>query len=184
MLNVLWYLLTTVEVMCTLLLVVVILAQRTKSQGMGMAFGAQMGENLFGAQMGNVLTRTTVVLGLVFLINTTFLALIAARMRPGSVADSIKSTPAASAVVPQAGQPIPAAPGQAPAMPSAAMPAETAVPAPAPEVEPAAAGTPAAAPMIDLSKPAAAPAAAPVAEVAPAAPVAEPGSGVTPPANP
>jgi protein translocase SecG subunit len=43
---------------------------------MGMAFGAGVGESLFGAQVGNVLTRITIILGIVFLVNTTLLGLL------------------------------------------------------------------------------------------------------------
>ena len=56
------YILVFVEVVCSLLLVGVILVQRTKSQGLGMALGGQMGEALFGARMGNVMTKVTVIL--------------------------------------------------------------------------------------------------------------------------
>lgn len=67
--------LVAVEVISAILLIAVILIQRTKSQGLGLAFGTGMGESLFGAQMGNVITRITVVLAIVFLVNTTLLAL-------------------------------------------------------------------------------------------------------------
>lgn len=79
-----------IEVLSAFLLVVLILMQKSKSQGMGLAFGGSMGESLFGAQMGNVLTKATVILAAVFMINTTLLAMIG----PGgggstSIADSI-----------------------------------------------------------------------------------------------
>lgn len=79
MLAVLKYLLVFVEVVSSLLLIGVILIQRTKGQGMGMAFGGGMGETLFGPQVGNVLTKTTVVLGIIFLVNTTLLAMLGTR---------------------------------------------------------------------------------------------------------
>ena len=50
--------------------------QKTKSEGLGLAFGAGVGETLFGSRAGNVLTRITVVLGIVFLANTLVLAII------------------------------------------------------------------------------------------------------------
>ena len=62
MLVVVTYLLVTIEVLCSLLLIGVILLQRTKAQGAGLAFGANVGESMFGSQVGNVLTRTTVVI--------------------------------------------------------------------------------------------------------------------------
>ena len=92
------YILVFVEVVCSLLLVGVILVQRTKSQGLGMALGGQMGEALFGARMGNVMTKVTVILGIVFLVNTTLLAYIGASSRTTSVTDGVAPPPAASAV--------------------------------------------------------------------------------------
>ena len=60
-------LLLVVEVISALLLIVVILAQKSKDQGLGMAFGGGMGESLFGSRAGNVLTRMTITLTVVFL---------------------------------------------------------------------------------------------------------------------
>ena len=91
------YILVFVEVVCSLLLVGVILVQRTKSQGLGMALGGQMGEALFGARMGNVMTKVTVILGIVFLVNTTLLAYIGASSRTTSVTDGVAPPPAAPA---------------------------------------------------------------------------------------
>ena len=83
-----------VEVLSAFLLIVIVLMQKSKSQGMGLAFGGAMGESLFGAQMGNVLTKATVVLAVVFLVNTTLLAMIGPAAPKGSIADSIPSAPA------------------------------------------------------------------------------------------
>lgn len=95
------YLLMFVEAICSLLLIGVILIQRSKSQGLGVALGGQMGEALFGARMGNVLTRVTVILGIVFLVNTTLLAFIGATRTRTSVTDAMPETsPAASVPVP------------------------------------------------------------------------------------
>lgn len=87
MLTMLKYFLTAVEALCCLLLLVVILIQKTRSQGMGLAFGANMGEMLFGSQVGNVLTKTTVILAIIFLVNTTLLAFLGAERGVGSVTD-------------------------------------------------------------------------------------------------
>ncbi len=72
--NILIYILLVLEVICCFLLLTVILVQRSKSQGAGMAFGAGMGETMFGSQVGNILTRSTVILGISFLVITTLLA--------------------------------------------------------------------------------------------------------------
>ena len=56
-----------IEVLTAFLLIVVILAQKSKDQGLGMAFGGGMGESLFGSRAGNVLTRMTITLATVFM---------------------------------------------------------------------------------------------------------------------
>ncbi len=65
-----------VEVLAAFLLIVVILAQKSKDQGLGMAFGGGMGESLFGSRAGNVLTRMTVVLAAVFMVTTMALGIL------------------------------------------------------------------------------------------------------------
>jgi len=127
MIAVLIYILVLVEAVVSFLLVGVILIQKTKAQGMGLAFGAGMGETLFGAQVGNVLTRTTVILAIVFLVNTTLLAVIGTTRRATSVADAIEET---SPIVPAA---APAAPWASPAAPPAPIPTDAMpIPTPAP----------------------------------------------------
>ncbi|NLF23335.1 MAG: preprotein translocase subunit SecG [Lentisphaerae bacterium] len=69
-----------IEVLVCLLLVGVILLQRNKGSGAGVSFGGGAAEAVFGAQMGDVLTKTTVILGIVFLINTIFLSILSARL--------------------------------------------------------------------------------------------------------
>ena len=101
MLTALKYFLVAVEIITCLLLLVVILVQRTKNQGLGMALGGAMGESMFGAQMGNVLTKTTVVLAIIFLVTTTLLAMIGARTSGGE-----------SSVVDKSPVPAPAMPSQ------------------------------------------------------------------------
>ena len=73
------FFLIVVEVMSSLLLIVAILLQRSKGEGLGMAFGAEMGEALFGTRAGNILVKATIWLGRIFLVNTTILAKIYTR---------------------------------------------------------------------------------------------------------
>ncbi len=105
MTSILTYLLILVEAIVCFLLISIILVQRTKSQGVGMAFGAGMGETLFGSHIGNVLTKTTIILGIVFLVNTTILAMLGSRKSSSisSVTDSIPvvAAPAPAPMVPQ-----------------------------------------------------------------------------------
>lgn len=82
-------LLIVVEVVTAIMLISVILIQKTKSQGMGLAFGSGMGESLFGAQIGNVITKITVILAIVFLANTALLAVLQSGSRQESMTESI-----------------------------------------------------------------------------------------------
>lgn len=140
------YLLAFVEMLISFLLISTILIQKTKAQGAGLAFGASMGESLFGSQAGNFLTRTTVVLAILFLLNTIALGMIGVRRTSNSVVDRV--APAKEAVTP-APKPQPAAPAPAPA---AAPDFGAPVQAPAPA---------AAAPVAPVTPPPAAPAPAP-----------------------
>ncbi len=114
-----------VEVLSAFLLVVVILAQKSKDQGLGMAFGSGMGESLFGSRAGNVLTRMTITLAAVFMLATIALGILFAQGRAGggSVMDRAdRQMPVAPAAVPPASAPLmpEAAPAALPdAMPSA-----------------------------------------------------------------
>jgi len=68
-----------VEAVVSALLIGVIFLQKTKGGMGGSAFGGGMGEAIFGSRMGNVLTKVTVVLGVIFLVNTILLTMLTAR---------------------------------------------------------------------------------------------------------
>lgn len=71
--------LLTLHVAVCLLLVLVVLMQLPRSEGLGAAFGGGMTENIFGAQTTHVLARFTVWLGVAFFILTLLLAVAYAR---------------------------------------------------------------------------------------------------------
>ena len=73
------YALLVAEVVLGLLLICVVLLQKSKDQGIGLAFGSGMGESLFGARTGNVMLKTTIVLAVLFFLCTIALAAIFAR---------------------------------------------------------------------------------------------------------
>jgi preprotein translocase subunit SecG len=77
-----------IEVLCCLLLTGLVLLQKSKSEGLGMAFGAGAGEALFGARAGNVLSRATTVISIVFLVNTLLLGVLFAQ-KDKSIMDSV-----------------------------------------------------------------------------------------------
>lgn len=83
------------EVVVCFLLGGVIMLQKPKEGGLGVSFGGGMGEALFGAQMGNVLTRATIILGTVFLLNTLVLSRLTSHAKT-SVMEGVK-TPAKTA---------------------------------------------------------------------------------------
>ena len=96
-------LLMALEAVVCLMLIGIILLQRSKGQGMGLSFGGGAAEAVFGGQMGNVLTRTTVILAIVFLVNTTILAVLKPKGVSADVTDMFEAPPPpVSAVVPEA----------------------------------------------------------------------------------
>jgi len=103
-----------IEIIVCFLMGAVILLQKPKDGGLGVSFGGGMGEALFGAQMGNVLTRTTIVLGVVFLLNTLVLSRLTSH-GGNSVMEGVR-TPAPAA---QQQQSLPFSQPSAPAAPSA-----------------------------------------------------------------
>lgn len=92
--QILFILLSILEGVVSFLLIGIILIQRGKGGGLGVSMGGGMGEAVFGARMGNVLTRATVVLAAIFLLNTTVLSVLsAARWRASpSVVDRVPAS--------------------------------------------------------------------------------------------
>jgi len=76
MISILIYVITTIFVVCSLLLTLVVMMQRPRSEGLGAAFGGGMTESLFGAQTTDVLTKITIWLAVVFFLCTMSLALL------------------------------------------------------------------------------------------------------------
>jgi len=101
-------LLIFVEVVTALLLIGIILLQKTKDEGLGLAFGAGVGESLFGSRAGNVLTKITIGLAVVFLSVTLMIGYLSAgRVRGGSVTDQLPTDTTAPAA-PAGSRPVPA----------------------------------------------------------------------------
>jgi preprotein translocase subunit SecG len=63
-------------VFVALLMILVILMQRPKSEGLGAAFGGGVTENIFGAQTTNVLTKITGWLAAIFFLLTFTLSIL------------------------------------------------------------------------------------------------------------
>ena len=136
-----------VEVLVCLLLALVVMLQKPKEGGLGGAIGGGMLEASLGADAGNVLIRTTAVLGAVFLLNTLILARLTSTvhahslMAPEGEPAAAEAAPALPAAAPE----LPAAPAAAPELP-AVPPAPAAAPAAAPKAPAPAPKAPAPAP--------------------------------------
>jgi preprotein translocase subunit SecG len=81
--NILISVLLAIDVLVALLMILVILMQRPKSEGLGAAFGGGVTENIFGAQTTNVLTKFTSWLAGIFFVFTFVLSILYAQRNSG-----------------------------------------------------------------------------------------------------
>lgn len=72
--------LIAVHLFVCLLIVLVVLMQRPRSEGLGAAFGGGVTDNMFGAQTTNVLAKFTTWLAVAFFALTLLLSIITARI--------------------------------------------------------------------------------------------------------
>jgi preprotein translocase subunit SecG len=140
-------------------MVLVVLMQRPRSEGLGAAFGSGMTENIFGAQTTHVLAKFTTWLGGAFFALTLALAVLYSHLnsresriqrdlmdRPAPVATPASTTPVTATPAPAAKPSATPAGAQAPAVSTAPVaPPAAATPATAQPVAPLAPATPAAA---------------------------------------
>lgn len=94
-----------------LMMILVILMQRPKSEGLGAAFGGGVTENIFGAQTTNVLVKFTGYLAAIFFVLTFVLSILYAKKGSGessALRQELMKTQAApqSSVSPGAAQPL------------------------------------------------------------------------------
>ena len=73
-------------VITSLLMILTILMQRPKSEGLGAAFGGGLTDNLFGAQTTTVLTKFTVWLGGLFFLLTLVISVLHVKESTGPTA--------------------------------------------------------------------------------------------------
>lgn len=112
-----------VEVIVCILLAMVVMLQKPKEGGLGGAIGGGMLEASLGADAGNVLIKTTAILGTIFLVNTLVLARLTSTVHSHSLmANEAEAAPAA--------QEAPELPMSAPELPAPAAPAAPELPAP------------------------------------------------------
>ena len=108
-----------VEVIVCLLLALVVMLQKPKEGGLGGAIGGGMLEASLGADAGNVLIKTTAILGAIFLLNTLVLARLTSTVNSRSLmAREAEPTAEQAPVLPMAAPELPAsAPAAAPEAP-------------------------------------------------------------------
>jgi preprotein translocase subunit SecG len=119
-------------------MILVILMQRPKSEGLGAAFGAGVTENIFGAQTTNVLVKFTTWLAGIFFALTFALSVLYAHHSVASSAfrqELMKNQPAQTSPAPPKAQ---SSPGASPAATAtqaspAGSPAASAAPAGSPK---------------------------------------------------
>lgn len=130
--NILIGILTFVLILVSLFLILVVLAQKAKTDGgMGAAIGGGMAESAFGADTSNVLTKMTINATIAFFVLTfaLYLGHIYQRNHAGTTGSALPTIT------------VPAAPTTSPAAPVTATPAAPATTAPAPIAVPAGTAT-------------------------------------------
>jgi preprotein translocase subunit SecG len=113
--NILISVLLAFDMLVAVLMTLVILMQRPKSEGLGAAFGGGVTENIFGSQTTNVLTKFTGWLAGIFFVLTFVLGILYARRSASdsSLHRELMGMPAAAPTASVA--PATASPGSTPA---------------------------------------------------------------------
>lgn len=127
--------LTFVLILVSLFIVLVVLAQKSKDGGMGAALGGGAAEAAFGAETGNVLSKSTIYAAVLFFV-------LAFALYLGRIFESKHASAAAGSALPTIA--APATPVSAPAATTTSAPGAVtlptapapAAPAPAPAPEP------------------------------------------------
>jgi preprotein translocase subunit SecG len=122
------------NMLVALLMILVILMQRPKSEGLGAAFGGGVTENIFGAQTTNVLTKITGWLAGIFFVLTFALSILYAERSVGgsSLRRELMRTQAAAEGA-QSGSPAAGTPSTAAQSPNPAAKITSAAPSASPK---------------------------------------------------
>jgi preprotein translocase subunit SecG len=112
--------LIAIHVLVCALMILVVLMQRPRSEGLGSAFGGGLTDNVFGSQTTNVLARFTTWMGIAFFAITLLLSILTAKANSGKTAVQKKllSEPLPAAVSTPTPAPL-STPEATPAMPTA-----------------------------------------------------------------
>lgn len=93
-------LLIAVHVLVCVFMILVVLMQRPRSEGLGSAFGGGITDNVFGSQTTNVLARFTTWMGIAFFAITLLLSILTAKANSGksAIQKKLLSEPVPAAV--------------------------------------------------------------------------------------
>ena len=97
--------LLAINIIVSLLIILLVLMQRPKNEGLGAAFGGGMTENLFGAQTSNVLQTITRWLGAIFFSLTLLLSWL--YVKKDFNRSTLQQRLSAPTVIPPAPTPVP-----------------------------------------------------------------------------
>jgi preprotein translocase subunit SecG len=122
--------LLVIETIVALLIILLVLMQRPKNEGLGAAFGGGMTENLFGAQTTNVLQKLTRNLGIFFFALTMLLSWL--YVKKMNVQSEVQRQLASAPTPPPVATPAPAAAPEAASAPVKVDEKSSATPAPKP----------------------------------------------------
>ena len=78
--------LIAIHILVCALMILVVLMQRPRSEGLGSAFGGGLTDNVFGSQTTNVLARFTTWMGIAFFAITLLLSILTAKANSGKTA--------------------------------------------------------------------------------------------------
>ncbi len=115
--------LTVIHLLVAALMVVLVLMQKSKDQGVGAAFGGGMTDTMFGAGTTSALVRMTIWCACIFLAGSLVLSVLHAKRnagRSGSLMEKVIEGEPAGATAPA----LPGEPGLVPAQPDVPMPGE------------------------------------------------------------
>lgn len=84
MINLAIYTLLGVNLLVCILLTLLVLMQKPRSEGLGAAFGGNFTDSIFGAQTSDVLTKGTIWLGGIFMVLTLVLGLLYSHRQAGN----------------------------------------------------------------------------------------------------
>jgi len=84
MINIAIYILLGINLLVCILLTLLVLMQKPRSEGLGAAFGGNFTDSIFGAQTSDVLTKGTIWLGGIFMTLTLILGLLYSHRQAGN----------------------------------------------------------------------------------------------------